>query len=92
MSMHSEVANDTADEVASVDQTTTPTAHPLRTLRVERGMTREQLAVASGVHSRTIASIELQGRRPQRSTGRAIAAALGVRPEDYALTPRNRAA
>ena len=50
----------------------------LRTAREDRGLTREELAVAAGIAVRTLAGIELGESEPRRSTVAVLATALGV--------------
>lgn len=63
----------------------------LRALREERGASREHLATAAGISSRTVARAELAEAEPQPVVVAALAAALGVEIEsltcdDPALT------
>lgn len=58
-------------------------ADELRTARVSRGLTQEQLAERSGVHQTTISDLEI-GRvaTPSWPTASRLADALGVSPAD----------
>jgi transcriptional regulator with XRE-family HTH domain len=63
----------------------------LRAIREARGISRERLAVAAGISSRTILRAELAQARPQPVVVAALAMALGVGVEaltcdDPALT------
>lgn len=62
----------------SVDTNTKPLS-PTRRLRMERGLTREQLAVRAGVSSSTVYLVERAGILSP-STASKLAAALGVDP------------
>jgi transcriptional regulator with XRE-family HTH domain len=57
-------------------------AERLRTLRLDAGLTGEQLAVAAGLCARTIYAVEAGQVTPQRATLRVLAEALGCRPGD----------
>jgi DNA-binding XRE family transcriptional regulator len=63
--------------------------HPLRTLRGQRRLTQEQLAVCSRVSAKTIHSIEAGRVRPQSETLRALASTLNCAPEDIFPTNAN---
>lgn len=57
--------------------------HPLRRLRHEKPMSISELAAASGIGTTTILRIENGPvERPQSSTIRALAEALGCEPAD----------
>ena len=55
--------------------------HPVERARLERGMTRTELAAVSGVDRHTVGAIEA-GRRAQARTVARLARALGLRVED----------
>lgn len=57
----------------------------LRHLREARGLSRERLAAAAGISSRTIARAELREARPQPVVVAAMGAALGVAVEALAI-------
>jgi DNA-binding XRE family transcriptional regulator len=46
------------------------------------GLSREALAAAAGISTRTVYAIEVEGNRPQRATQRVLAIALGCDVED----------
>lgn len=50
----------------------------VRLLREQKGLTREQLALAASVSTSTVARLELQDRLPSTSNTLRIAAALDV--------------
>ena len=54
----------------------------LRELRRERGLSQYTLAQRAGVALATVREAELGRRRPQPSTVRRLAGALGVEPSD----------
>lgn len=64
-----------------------PPRMPLAKLRIDRGLTREQLAARAGLAARTIYGIEREGVHPQRATIRVLAEALGCDPA--LIGPRN---
>lgn len=54
----------------------------IRTLRLERGLTQEELAERAGLHSRYISRIELGGANFGVSVLFQLATGLGVKPAD----------
>ena len=54
----------------------------LQATRQARGMTRHELAIASGVGRSTIRRVEAEGAIVSARVGRRLAAALGTAPED----------
>lgn len=57
------------------------TGKKIRALREGLGLSRAQLAVASGIAGETIEKLEtVEGREPAMATLRALAAALGTDP------------
>jgi transcriptional regulator with XRE-family HTH domain len=52
----------------------------LRRLRLERGLTQEQLGLDAGMTMADIGAIETQGREPRVTTIAKLAAALDVDP------------
>lgn len=52
----------------------------LRRLRIERGMTQEQLALEAGMSVSDVGHIETQGREPRVTTIVRLAAALDADP------------
>lgn len=55
----------------------------LRVIREEQGWSLDELAERSGVHRQSIWKMERQHRDPAWSTVLALAAALGVTPNDF---------
>jgi len=66
----------------------------LRRAREQANLSREQLALKSGVNARTLYRIEHDEVVPQRSTQRCIAAALSMHPSaiDWPTTTAKEAA
>lgn len=65
--------------------------HPLRVVRLARGMSTMEVAFRAGVNLRTVERIEAgEIASPRRSTLKVIADALGCEPED--LQPTEAAA
>jgi transcriptional regulator with XRE-family HTH domain len=58
-------------------------------LRRRRGMTKQELAERAGLHRNTVSNIENERlvKPPDDETVSALAAVLGVRPEDLRPTP-----
>ncbi len=54
----------------------------MKKLREERGLSQAALSALTGIAIPTISRLENGHRRPANLTRRAIAHALGVRPED----------
>jgi transcriptional regulator with XRE-family HTH domain len=54
----------------------------LKTLRVRRALTQQELADRAGVSSNTLNRIELNKAEPHMSTLRKLAKALGVDPSE----------
>lgn len=52
----------------------------LRELRLESGLTQQELAARAGVCTRTITALEVEGAKPRRATLAVLATALGVAP------------
>ena len=59
----------------------------LRQWREIRALTPQELAARAGVSRRTVVALETGAHRPWPATGRALAAALGVRSEVLRATP-----
>jgi transcriptional regulator with XRE-family HTH domain len=51
---------------------------PVELLRYERGLSREQVAIGSGVPARTIRAVERETQRPTPKTAKALADFYGV--------------
>jgi transcriptional regulator with XRE-family HTH domain len=69
-----------------------PVGTALRDARLAAGLTRDELAVCAGVGSATVTRIENGHVRPNRSTLRAIAAALHERSDCQPTTNEGRPA
>lgn len=54
----------------------------LRRVRIERGLTQEQLAEASGLHRTEISLLERSQRKPLLETVVALCRGLGVTPAE----------
>lgn len=52
----------------------------LRELRAEHGISQDQLACKTGVHSTAIGRLERGGREPRLTTIRRLARGIGVQP------------
>lgn len=58
------------------------TEHPIRRIRRSLGLTAEQLAAKAELASATVYRAERGISEPSRSTRQALAAVLGVRPDE----------
>lgn len=63
-------------------------AQRLRELRAEHGVSQDQLARKTGVHSTAIGRLERGGREPRLTTIRRLARGLGVQPGALLDEPR----
>jgi transcriptional regulator with XRE-family HTH domain len=59
--------------VVAVDPPAVTFAGPLRQLRVEAGLSQEELAVAAGVGARTVSDLERGALTAQKDTARLLA-------------------
>ncbi|QAB17518.1 XRE family transcriptional regulator [Leucobacter muris] len=62
------------------------TARQVKTLRVEMGMTQQELADAAGVTRQSVSNLELGVTTPQRGTVEKIFAVLGINPTRLGLS------
>ena len=67
-----------------------PAATPVQQRRIAKGLTRERLAAAAGLTTKTVYNVEQRATTPTLTTYRMLAEALGCEPSD--LFDRQRAA